>query len=112
MKKVIVTILILSLSLISLPLFAASMSSGGGTSALTSNVTAVNLEGKSHVVIVNDGDGEVYLQLNMGDAVVATNSGFYVKANEDIAFTTEDVNEVQMLCAQGETATVRYIAWD
>ena len=71
MKKVIVTILILSLSLISIPLFAASLSSAGGWITATNVETETNLGGRSHLYLYNNGANTATIKLGYGDAVTA-----------------------------------------
>jgi len=113
MKKVIVTILILSLSLISLPLFAASMSSAGGWISGSNVETETNLGGRSHLYLYNGGANTATIKLGYGEAVTAVaGTDFSLDLGQSITIDSEGLAVLSTICGTGNTASVKYIAWD
>lgn len=100
--------LLLVFVLISTPVFA--IPSKESTSAITDVSSTITLGGY-HVIIVNDGTDEVYLTFN--SPVAATTSDFQLNADESITIDSNDrIDNVKIVCASGETASVRIITWN
>jgi hypothetical protein len=113
MKKIIAVALILSLSLISLPLFAASLSSGGGWIAATNVETETNLGGRSHLYLYNNGANTATIKLGYGDAVTAVaGTDFSLDATQSITIEAEELAVLSTICGTGNTASVKYLTWD
>ena len=118
MKKVPVGLLILcSLILISSLAIAAYTGIPGriGLSAtISATDTATELViSRRHFKLKNDGTDEFYFVLNTD--VDATTSNSFLNSGEGIVFDSDEYGEIyniQYICDTGETASVRYWAWD
>jgi hypothetical protein len=86
-----------------------------GYQAVSANQTAQSVDTPgSRVLLVNDGSNEVYFRLfRPGQtAAAATTSSPELKSGESIEFTSASgYASVSLVCASGETATVR-VFWE
>lgn len=106
MKKILS--LLLALVLISTPVFAIPSKE---TTASVTDVSSTIALGGYHVIIVNDGTDEIYLTFNSASA--ATTADFQLNADESITLDSNDrLDNVKVVCASGETASIRVITWN
>lgn len=89
----------------------------GGVLSITSTPTAVKLEGNKHLCLINDGSDEIYITIEQDlplGGVVSTSS-FFLNAGEAQTWDSETNSkgflQVNIVCDTGETASVRYSAW-
>jgi hypothetical protein len=67
----------------------------------------------SYLLLINDGSSEVYVNFT---GAAATSSSFEIKSGESLAMTSEAESDgfigsrIDVICATGETATVRVLA--
>jgi hypothetical protein len=89
----------------------------GGTLSITDVVQTVNLFSCKHLLLVNDGNDEVYIRIEQYSPFsnTTTTSDFNLKAGE--AFTLDSENsafgfeQINLKCATAETASLRYKTW-
>jgi len=94
-------------------LYAASMGTSiGGSLSANSTAQTVNLEGKKNLYLNNDGTDLVFLEFSTGATATATNTGFSLANQGELSMASEDFVSMSYLCYAGNTATVRYLAWD
>ena len=89
--------------------------SGSGQISATATAASTAVQG-SHLIIVNQGSNEVFINVGQDGAVTtAATSSFRLDTDEGIAIDAEsghNFNAVSTICSTSETATVVYIYWD
>lgn len=61
----------------------------------------------THLLLINDGANEVYVELG---GTTATTSDFELKAGENFTIDVPPMEDIGLICAAGEMATVRVLA--
>ncbi|MFI5405041.1 MAG: hypothetical protein ACHQ1D_00865 [Nitrososphaerales archaeon] len=89
----------------------------GGSISITSAGNSVYTGRKKHLLFINDGADEVYIALEqeIPAGSTATTTDFMLENGEVLAIDTEVSNgfvKVNFICQAGETASIRYLAWD
>ena len=96
-------------------LLATSAGAELSTQTLSVNSTATNLTIEAGTLtIVNDGANEVYVRVFVkGETVAsATTASAQIKSSEGFTFERSvGIEGVSIVCASGETATVRLFYW-
>jgi len=109
MKKI--CLFILGMLLISTVVFASSSGSISATDVEAKTVVQGN-----HLILVNDGADEVFIELkaeNQQSAQTATIASFELGSGESATFDSRrGFEEVSTICNAAETATVRFISWE
>ena len=88
----------------------------GGTVAVTATAQQIVLDVR-HLLVINDGTDVVYIKIedttDTADVVTATVADFMTLASGEfmVLDTEKDIKSLQLVCAGGETASVRYSAW-
>lgn len=109
-KKVYKVLGVLVFALLSSNLCFASI---GGSISATDSEAKTDIGG-SHVLVVNDGANEVFIELRERNrsAVTATTSSFELKNGESATFDSDrGFDQISTICSSAETATVRFISW-
>jgi predicted S18 family serine protease len=86
---------------------------GGQTVSATAGSQTITVTGET-LTIVNDGSNEVYVRVfHTGETpAAATTSHREIKSGEGFSFTKSmGITAVSIVCATGETATVRLFYW-
>jgi hypothetical protein len=101
----------LVLALVAVPVVAVEL--GGQTVSATATSQTVTVTGQT-LTIVNDGSNEIYVRVfSLGQATGdATTAHREIKSGEGFSFTQSmGIGAVSIVCASGETATVRLFYW-
>lgn len=84
--------------------------------AVSDSATEVKIDNR-HLLIVNDGSKTIYVQAEQGtdypEQVTATDASFFsIEAGEHLIMDAElPFKAFSVICATGETSTVRWAAW-
>ncbi len=92
------------------PCFASK----GGSISATDSEAKTDIGG-THLLLINDGVNEVFIELRERNnaAITATTSSFELKSSESATFDSDrGFDQVSTICSSAETATVRFISWD
>ena len=112
MKTVYKILSVLGLVLLSTNLCFASV---GGSISATDSEAKTDIGNSNHVLLVNDGANEVFIELRERNSVTiaATTSSFELKSGESLVVdSNRGFDQVSTICSSAETATIRFFSWN
>jgi len=89
------------------------MASGSGTISATQTEQKIDIDAR-HLLLINDGANTVYISITQtGEtAKTATTSDFPLKKGEAWLLDSDrTIDQISLICAAAETASVRYAGW-